>query len=144
MFKKLKDKIASWFQSSEIQKLQWKNHVKDSELTEKKKEIEDNKTKYEAEITQLKETLSETREELTSAQEAIRYHCEHDMEQDREIQALNRKLTEAEKKEAAYKLEIKDMKYKCGQLAKQQKKTAKTTTKTTTAKETGKKWDSRK
>lgn len=129
MFKKLKDKIASWFQSSEIQKLQWKNHVKDVIIAEKEKIIEENKTRYEAEIIRLKSVLSETREELTSAQEAIRYHCEHDMEQDREIQALNRKLTEAEKKEAAYKLEIKDMKYKCGQLAKQQKKTTKTTAK---------------
>lgn len=134
MFKQLKDKIASWFQSSEIQKLQWKNHVKDVIISEKEKIIEENKIKYENEIVRLKQVLSETGEELTSAQEAIRYHCEHDMEQDREIQALNRKLTEAEKKEAAYKLEIKDMKYKCGQLAKQQKKTTKTT-----AKETGKK-----
>jgi len=122
---KLKDKIASWFQSSEIQKLQWKNHVKDVIIAEKEKIIEENKIKYENEIVRLKQVLSDTREELTSAQEAIRYHCDHDMEQDREIQTLNNKLTEAEKKEAAYKLEIKDMKYKCGQLTRT-KKTAKT------------------
>ena len=135
MFKKLKNKIASWFQSSEIQKLTWKNHVKDVIIAEKEKIIEENKTKYENEIVRLKQVLSETRQELTSAQDAIRYHCEHDMEQDREIQTLHNKLTEAEKKEAAYKIEIKDMKYKCGQMART--KRSKTTAKET--KETGKK-----
>lgn len=127
MFKQLKDKIASWFQSSEIQKLQWKNHVKDVIITEKEKVIEENKIKYENEIVRLKQVLSETGEELTSAQEAIRYHCEKAQEQDREILNLHKKLTEAEKKESAYKLEIKDMKYKCGQLARRKK--TKTTSK---------------
>lgn len=128
MFKKLKDKIANWFQSSEVQKLTWKNHVKDVIIAEKEKIIEDNKTKYENEIVRLKQVLSETREELTSAQDAIRFHCEKAQEQDREILNLNNRLSKAEKKESVYKMEIKDLKYKCGQLARRKK--TKTTAKT--------------